>query len=284
MKNPHTLDLGMKSELYKKIIHYSEVKSTNDIAMDLAEQGVEEGTVVVADTQTEGRGRAGRTWSSPVGGLWFTIILRPDIEPVYAHQITFAASIAVTTAIGNLRGLQAQIKWPNDILIKEKKVGGILLEIATSGSTVEYLVVGIGLNLTVDPHHFPPEVSNIATSIASNLRPGTKISRDEILRSILREFEVYYQLLKQKGFRHIIQKWKGMSNIVGREIRVDDPPNEPMEGKVVDIDTTGALLIRTSKNAVLRVVSGTVTIVERSDWPWPIRVPSVPFPFPKGKD
>ncbi len=281
MKKPHVVDLGMKSELFKEIIHYSEVKSTNDVAMDLAEQGAEGGTVIVADTQIEGRGRAGRTWSSPVGGLWFTMILRPDIEPVYAHQITFVASVAVTTAIENFRGLQARIKWPNDILLGDKKVGGILLEVATSGRKIEYLVIGIGLNLTVDPHHFPPDVSNIATSIASNLRPGTRISRDDMLRSILREFEVYYQLLKQKGFRHIIRKWKGMSNIVGCEVRIDDPPNEPMEGKVVDIDTSGALLIKTSKNAVLRVVSGTVTIIERSDWPWPIRVPSVPFPFPK---
>ena len=281
MKKPHVVDLGMKSELFKEVIHYSEVKSTNDVAMELAEQGAVEGTVIVADTQIEGRGRAGRTWSSPVGGLWFTIILRPDIEPVYAHQITFVASVAVTTAIENFRGLQARIKWPNDILLGDKKVGGILLEVATSGRKVEYLVIGIGLNLTVDPHHFPPDVSNIATSIASNLRPGTRISRDDMLRSILREFEVYYQLLKQKGFRHIIRKWKGMSKIVGCKVRIDDPPNDPMEGEVIDIDTSGALLIKTSKNAVLRVVSGTVTIIERSDWPWPIRVPSVPFPFPK---
>ncbi|MFX1511486.1 MAG: biotin--[acetyl-CoA-carboxylase] ligase [Promethearchaeota archaeon] len=284
MKKPHILDLGMKSDLFKKIIHYSEVNSTNDIAMELAEQGTDEGTVIVADTQTKGRGRAGRTWVSPVGGLWFTIILRPEIQPVYAHQITFVASVAVATAIENYRSLQVRIKWPNDILLEEKKVGGILLEVITSGRNVEYLLVGIGLNLTVDPHHFPPVVSNIATSIASNIPPGTEISRDDFLRGILREFEIYYQLLKQKGFRHIIRKWKGMSDIIGCEVRVDDPPNESMEGKVVDIDTTGALLIRTSKNAVHRVVSGTVTIKERGIWPLPIRVPSVPFPFPKGKD
>ncbi len=275
---PYEIKRNLKTKILgKKIYHFREIDSTNDFAIELARKGIEEGTVVVAEIQTKGKGRLGREWSSPFGGLWISIILRPKILPTQAPRMTVIAALGVAKTIKELYSLDAFIKWPNDVLIwsrpetirangrirkKEsrvfKKVCGILTEMGAEQDTVNYVVIGIGANLNIDIRKFPIEFRKDATSIEKEL--GRKIDRVEFTRRMLEEIENFYLLFKKRGFAPILREWKKISATLGRRVKAVSG-RRIIEGKAIDIDSDGALIIRTEEGKKERILAGDVTLM-----------------------
>lgn len=249
-QNPGTLLIG------KHILHYEEVASTQDIAGKLARQGAEEGTVVIAEKQTGGRGRQGRSWISPDGGLQLSIILRPNLEPARVIPLPLVAGVAVARAIKKVTTLQPKLKWPNDIIIARKKVGGILTETSTRKGKIDHTVVGIGLNVNTARSLFPEAIRETATSLAEE--SGRNIAPLELLQCLFGEFEVLYIEFLAGGFDKIREQWKAMSNTIGSQVKVDSGGAE-IAGEALDIDSEGFLLLRRGNGNVERVISGDVS-------------------------
>jgi len=235
------------------IVHFASIDSTNRKAHELAKEGRPEGTLVVSEEQVAGRGRMQRAWVAPKGGLWMSLVLRPEIPPHKAPLITLVAGVAVAKAIRTVCGLDARIKWPNDVLIGGKKVCGILTEMDAEMDHVNHVVVGIGLNANNPLDALPSEVRRKVTSLKDEV--GKPVSRPLLLKAILVEFNHYHQaLLTDKGRLRMLRAWRGMSDTPGRKVRVETV-GEAVEGVAVDIDEEGALLVK-AKGKVLRVLSG----------------------------
>jgi len=223
---------------------YSSVDSTNAVAHRMAEQGAEEGIVVVADRQTGGHGRMQRVWSSPVGGLWFSLILRPQIDPRYVAQITLLAGVAVAKTLRNLYQTdEIRIKWPNDLLLEDKKVTGILAEMQlTENQDVDYVIVGIGVNVDPPMDDMPEEVKAKAESLNRSL--DKFYSCETVLDAILKEFSKTYQMWQQDGNEAVLSLWKEMNCTLGKRVTVLDEDREVFSGKAVALDAEGALLVQ----------------------------------------
>ncbi len=223
---------------------YSSVDSTNAVAHRMAEQGAEEGIVVVADRQTGGHGRMQRVWSSPVGGLWFSLILRPQIDPRYVAQITLLAGVAVAKTLRNLYQTdEIRIKWPNDLLCKDKKVTGILAEMQlTEDQDVDYVIVGIGVNVNPPMDEMPEEIQNRAASLNQAL--NRSYSCEAVLDTILKEIDGMYRLWQQDGNKAVLSLWKEMNCTLGKTVVVLDEDKEIFSGTAMDLDAEGALLIK----------------------------------------
>ncbi|MEM2676119.1 MAG: biotin--[acetyl-CoA-carboxylase] ligase, partial [Candidatus Bathyarchaeia archaeon] len=176
---------SLKTKFFGKYIFFShEVNSTNDWAKELAELGAPEGTVAIAETQTAGRGRIGRKWHSPKGGLWFSITLKPNLKPSETVKLVFLAGLAVAETLRELCGLKAETKWPNDVLVDGRKVCGILSEMKTVGEKVDYVVVGVGINANINVEkELPPELRETATSLKAML--GKEISMENLFKGLL---------------------------------------------------------------------------------------------------
>ncbi|MGD8845699.1 MAG: biotin--[acetyl-CoA-carboxylase] ligase [Desulfobacteraceae bacterium] len=233
--------------------------STNLQAKILAGQGAAEGTVVAAETQTHGRGRRGRTWFSPAHrNIYASIILRPSMAPSQAPQITLMTAVAVANTLNRLTGLQARIKWPNDILIDGKKVAGILNEISTEMDMVDYVVVGLGINVNIRKKQMPQQIREIATSI--RIETGSDISRTDLLCDLLAEFEICYEQLKAEGFTPIMDQWRGLTDIIGQQVNVDLFSTR-CTGTVEAVDDDGVLIVRDGRGEIHRIFSGDVTQV-----------------------
>lgn len=243
--------------LGKNIYSYSTIDSTNTEGKRLAEEGAEHGSVVVAEIQTAGRGRRGHQWSSPKGaGVWFSLILKPDLLPGDASTLTLVAAMAVVKAIGRIPGAQPQIKWPNDVLLSQKKVCGILTEMSAQIDYVNYIVTGIGIN--VRPQAFPEECARTATSLEQELGI-LPMSRAELLQAVLEEFERYYQrymqtldvsLFQQEYHQYLVNKDK--------QVRVLDPKGA-YEGIARGINEKGELLVEREGKQII-VNSGEVSV------------------------
>ena len=167
----------------REIKYFAEITSTNEVAKELASRGAEEGTVVLAETQTQGKGRLGRRWLSPKGGVWFSVILRPRISAKYSYQLTFMTAVAVAKTIRKLFKLNAEIKWPNDVLVNERKVCGILTETSTRGDAIDFAVVGIGVNANVDLASFPKNLRASVTSLEAEVKG--EVEREGLLCALL---------------------------------------------------------------------------------------------------
>ena len=238
---------------------HQKTDSTNLQAKILAGQGAAEGTVVVAETQTHGRGRRGRTWFSPSGrNIYASIILRPPMPPSQAPQITLMTAVAVAKTLNRSTGLQASIKWPNDILIHGKKVAGILNEISTEMDMVDYVVVGLGINVNIRKEEMAQEIREMATSI--RVETGNDLSRADLLCDLLREFEICYEQLKVEGFTPIMNQWRGLTDIIGQQINVDVFKTRHT-GTVEAVDDDGVLILRDGRGEIHRIFSGDVTRV-----------------------
>ena len=227
-----------------KIHHFQEIGSTMDVARDLAKKMAEEGTIVAAEVQTQGRGRLERRWISPKGGIYFTAILRPKISPAYAPRINLMASIAVAKAIRNLFGLKAELKWPNDVLIEGKKVCGILAEMEAETDIIKFVNVGIGINANT------AITQEGATSIKEQL--GREISRKELLSFVLKEMKEQQTSLTKED---LLQEWRRLSATLNREVRVIAPCEEII-GKALDIEVKGELVIKKRDGSVKVAVAG----------------------------
>ena len=234
---------------------HDSLPSTNDVALRLAEVGVPEGTVIVAEEQTAGRGRRGRAWASPRGGIWLSVILRPGIPVERVPLIALSAAVATARAIREATGLPARVKWPNDVLVDGKKIVGILAEAGAGG---EWVVVGIGINANIPLDALPQATGYPATSLQAL---GHPVDQDALITLVLRELEDGYDLLRSGGFRATLRRWREMADTLGRPVRVE-MPDTAIEGIAQDIDETGALLVRLDGGSVRRVVAGDLRVRE----------------------
>jgi len=252
---PQEIAAGLGARLLKGPIHYFDtLASTNDLAKELGVRGAPEGTLVVAEGQSRGRGRLGREWNSPPGvGLYVSVLLRPPLPPTDMPQITLTAAVAVVRALKQAAGVAAGIKWPNDLILAGRKLGGILTEMETESDQIRHLVVGLGLN--VNTPQFPAELANLATSLA--LATGRTHSRLRILQVWLEELESLYQRFLAREFPEILQEWKDYTVTLGREVRVRQGQMEVC-GQALEVAPDGALLVQTRAGEIVRVTSGEI--------------------------
>jgi len=233
--------------------YYPSLVSTNNTAKELARKGVPEGTTVLAEEQSGGRGRLGRNWYSPRGGLWFSVVLRPPLHPARGSEATFVAAVAGAEALHNyLKTAEIGIKWPNDFLWQGKKLGGILTELTGEMDRISYLIIGIGLNVNLDPHKFPPEINARVTSLRQIV--GRDVDRAELLRRLLAALEGWYLVWREDGFAPVRAAWKRYNACLDRTLRVSTPEGE-LVGQAVDVDLDGALLLETG-GRIRRIVTG----------------------------
>jgi BirA family biotin operon repressor/biotin-[acetyl-CoA-carboxylase] ligase len=235
---------------------HDSVPSTNDLALKLAEIPVPEGTVIIADEQTAGRGRLGRAWASPRGGVWLSVILSPGLPQERVPVIGLAAGTAAAQAIRKTTGLPARLKWPNDVLVGGKKVVGVLAE-ATPGA--ERVVVGIGINANIPLDALRGISGHPVTSLQAQL--GRPVEREVLIRVVLQELDQAYAALRSAGVPEVLSRWREMAETLGRSVRVE-MPGATIHGTAFDIDEAGALLIRLNDGTVRRVVAGDVRMRE----------------------
>ena len=264
---PEEIRDGLSADVFgrKEIFYYRELDSTNGKAKELAAAGAPEGTVVIAEKQTEGRGRRGRSWFSPsADGIYVSLIIRPDIAPTEASRITLMTAVATAEALHSLTPLEIRIKWPNDILVNGSKIGGILTEISAEMDVVHFIVIGLGLNVNMPLETFPHEIRERATSVFINM--GEQFSRVNIVRAYLEWYEKYYEIFKKIGFKPVIQRWKEFSDIVGQQVLVDIMKKKYF-GKVVDVDDDGALILQDDQKKLRRIFSGDIILNDPAKTP-----------------
>lgn len=250
----------LSTERYgRKIYHYDEVTSTQLIAHDLVRENTVDGTIVIAETQTAGRGRMLRPWDSTAGkGIWMTVIIRPDILPFQAPQFTLVTAVAVVNAMRDLfTNFTPIIKWPNDILINGKKCVGILTEMIAETDRVQALLIGIGINVHQQLDDFPEELQSIATSIA--IEEGKQIDRALFVAKILYYLEKYSDLYIQHGFAPIKELWEQSSGTIGKMVRATTLL-EVIEGEAIGITESGVLEILTASGEIKGVYSADIEI------------------------
>lgn len=239
---------------------YKVTDSTNDQAHRLAEEGAPEGTVVIADSQTCGKGRMDRKWLSPAGlNIYSSIILKPDLDPAFSAPLTIMAGVAAAELLSSYCPRSVQIKWPNDLLINDKKVGGILTEMKTSGDKIKFVILGIGLNINMSRNDFPLLLRNIATSLRDEAG-GDYFSRLEVAVRLYDKIWEYYQLYLNGGMAVIRDQWLGYMKIVGKKILVTFG-EEKCQGTVTGVDATGALTIMADHGGERRVFAGDAIIL-----------------------
>jgi len=240
-----------------KTIHYCHsIDSTNSKAYQLAIQDAEEGEVVIAELQVKGRGRLGRYWFSPAFlNLYLSVILRPQIPPHQASLITLMAAVATANAIEKYSGLLPLIKWPNDILIRDRKVAGLLNEIHSEMDRIHFVILGIGVNLNMDGKMFSKEIRGVATSLKREM--GQTISRKAFLQSLLEELESWYEIFLKEGGAPVLKAWRDRAKIEGKRVRVTSF-GETLSGVAVDIDSDGAMILETKDGKRKRIVAGDV--------------------------
>ena len=257
---PEEIAVGLHSaRIGRRLICYRETGSTNEDAFKLAEEGAEEGTVVFAEAQRRGKGRLGRRWESPDGvNLYCSVILRPPILPARAAQLTFLSVVAAARAIEAVTSLRPSIKWPNDLLLSGKKVAGLLNEMSAETEKVNFIVLGIGVNINMDRPQFPDDLRHPATSLF--LEAGRPVRRLDIARALLEALDALYDSYLQNGYGPVREEWLARSAFIGRRIRVTFHDKD-LHGTAEGIDEEGALLVRAPDGRLERVLAGDVTIL-----------------------
>jgi len=250
--DPEMLQNILKTSLIgNDVRYYSELESTNSTAREIA-PSASEGTVVLAETQKNGRGRMGTEWQSVPGGLWLSLILKPSIPLENLSKVTLVAGIAVANTLRNM-GVDAHIKWPNDVLVKGKKICGILTEVSAEIGKVDYVVLGIGININVKLPDLKDDIRRDSTSIANEI--GKPIDRTSFLASLLYELEQQYIRFKTRQFAEIVDEWINLSDTIGRNVKVTTPI-KLIEGKAVGITEKGALVVLDKNNKKHEIIAG----------------------------
>jgi BirA family biotin operon repressor/biotin-[acetyl-CoA-carboxylase] ligase len=243
---------------WRRIEWHAELDSTQRLARELALAGAEEGTAVVAETQTAGRGRLGRTWHSPPGrNLYCSVVLRPALAPEHVPQLALVAGLAVARAIEGATGLEARLKWPNDVLVGGRKTTGILTELDAELERVHFVVVGIGVNVNLPDEALPAELRGKATSLAA--AAGRPIDRPAFTGRLLAELEAQYRRFLAGGLAAVRTDWEARSALQGREVTAVTP-QATVRGRVIGLDDDGALRLVDDAGAVHRIVAGEVSI------------------------
>jgi BirA family biotin operon repressor/biotin-[acetyl-CoA-carboxylase] ligase len=250
--------LGETKIIGRDLRVFEQTTSTNDVVEKLARDGVREGAVVFAEAQTQGRGRLGRKWVSPARkGLWFSILLRPELPPQMATRLTVASATALRRAIQQQTGLSPEIKWPNDILLGGKKLAGILTELNAEPDRVRYLILGMGVDVNLTAGEFPADLRKTATSLRIEL--GKPVSRAELAVQVLRELDRDYARLGAGQFTAIADEWEAHCSTIGREVTVQLGARR-IHGCAESLDDDGALLLRSEHGHLERITGGDVTL------------------------
>src|SRR5580700_3068096 len=250
--------LGKTRVIGRDIHVFEQTTSTNDLVEKLARDGVREGVVVFAESQTRGRGRLGRKWISPTRkGLWFSILLRPNLRPQETTQLTVASATALRRAIFSQTNLQPEIKWPNDILIGGKKVVGILTEMSAELDRVRHVILGIGIDVNQEAHEFPSELRKIATSL--KIECGESVSRPALAIAVLRELDKDYSRICARKFSEVSEEWVEHCGTIGRDVTVQIGDRK-IRGRAESLDDDGALVLRTEHGRLQRITGGDVTV------------------------
>jgi BirA family biotin operon repressor/biotin-[acetyl-CoA-carboxylase] ligase len=250
--------LGKTKVLGRDIQVFEETTSTNDVVERLARDGVKEGMVVFAEAQTKGRGRLGRKWVSPPRcGLWFSVLLRPKLQPQAVTQLTIAAATALTRALHGHTGLTPEIKWPNDVLIHGRKVAGILTELSAELDRVRHVILGLGVDVNLAASDFPADLRKPATSL--KLETGRHFDRAALAVEILRELDKDYARVCSGHFEAIAGEWEEQCTTIGRDVIIRIGARE-VRGRAESLDADGALLLRTEHGHLERIIGGDVTL------------------------
>jgi BirA family biotin operon repressor/biotin-[acetyl-CoA-carboxylase] ligase len=254
--SPSTITQGLDTSIIgRKVLYYPTLNSTMDTARHEAQQGAPDGTVIIAGQQTGGRGRLRRDWLSPPGNIALSIILHPDLAGL--PYLVMIASLAAAYSIESVTGLKAQIKWPNDILIDGKKVGGILIENEMKGDKISFSIIGIGINTNLDITSYPEIAATAASLITKNMKDDLRI---KIIRALLTEFEKLY--LKLPDDRPIFETWRERLVTLGKQVKATSG-SQIIAGIAESVDETGALLIHQSDGTLTRIIAGDVTLREK---------------------
>jgi BirA family biotin operon repressor/biotin-[acetyl-CoA-carboxylase] ligase len=243
----------------RDILFFPEIDSTNREARDRAREGAREGTVVLADFQSRGRGRLGRAWESPSGAnVYLSVILRPPIPPPAAPQITLLAGVAAARALSHVSGSECRIKWPNDIFLRGKKLAGILAEMEVEDSKVRFIILGIGVNVNWRKEDFPPDLRETATSLQAER--GEEISRAAAAAGLFRELEEEYISFLREGFSaRMREEWNRLSWVNGKQVTLRSPEGT-ISGRALGLDTDGALLLLDGEGIPRRFIAGDVSL------------------------
>lgn len=241
-------------DLGRTVHAFDSLPSTSELAFRLAGEGAEHGELVVAEQQTAGRGRRGRSWASPPGkNLYASLVLRPELPPQRAPELTLLAAVAVAEALRG-EGVEASIKWPNDLQVGGRKIAGLLTELSAEADRVHFVVLGIGVNLNAGPSDFPPDVAELATSVMRVL--GRRVNRAAFVARLMKVLEQWLDTHEQEGFGPVRARWRALSSTLGLEVLVKAERRE-LRGVAEDIDLDGALLLRTG-DGLERVLAGDV--------------------------
>jgi BirA family transcriptional regulator, biotin operon repressor / biotin---[acetyl-CoA-carboxylase] ligase len=264
LKTPDTITadeirLGLKTKFMGKSIHYKEsVESTQKIAHQLVYENAPEGTVVIAEEQSSGRGRMDRKWHSPkYTGIWMSLILRPNIPLTQAPQLTLLTAVAVVQAVEEVTNLIPEIKWPNDILLNGKKVTGILTELQAEADKIHSIIIGIGMNVNQKEEDFPSELQSTATSLA--IEKGEKVSRSDLIKCIFTNLEKLYLLYLEKGFLPIKILWESYAVSIGKQIKARTLTNT-LEGKALGITNEGVLELEDKDGVIHQIYSADIEL------------------------
>lgn len=251
-ENLHTKYLG------KNLMYFQTIDSTNNKAKELAANGYPNGTIIISEEQTLGRGRLGRNFISPKHkGIWLSVILRPDIDPMNVPKVTQVGAAALIRTLKEL-DIKAYVKWPNDIILNNKKICGILTEMSGELNKVNYVVMGIGINVNIDAEDFPEELRTTATSISYEL--GRYIKRKELVSSLLNNFEILYdEFEKKESIDTSVRICRENSILIGKEVRIINRGKESI-GKAIDLSDEGELLVEFDDGKVEKIISGEVSI------------------------
>ncbi len=245
----------------KELLFFASVDSTNTMAFERA-AGRSDGLIILADSQTAGRGRRGRQWLSPSGSnLYMTILMKPSLLPEDAPILTLMAAVSATSAIKNLTTIPASIKWPNDIMVGERKLGGILTEVKVRGNQILWAAIGIGINVNITAKRFPEDIRPYATSMRHET--GRVQSRTLVVIEILKELDSWYRILLAKGKEPLFSRWLIESSTIGRNVRVT-VGRASFVGVAEGIDDTGMLMLRLRNDSIKKISSGDVVLLREA--------------------
>lgn len=253
----NTIQWGLRTNwLGKNIIHKTSTTTTQQIAHQAAQDNAEHGTIVIADEQTKGKGRMNRQWNSTKGkGIWMSIILRPDVLPVMAPQLTLLSATVLADVIAEHTALTPKIKWPNDILINNQKTAGILTEMQAEQDQIQYVVIGIGINVNQVTEDFDKDIQDKATSL--QIQTGHKWNIKDFIQHVLQSFEESYDAFMQNGFPEVKQKWESYGYRIGEQIKIKTLHKE-WKAKFLGIAEDGALLTKTDNDDIKKIYSGEI--------------------------
>jgi BirA family biotin operon repressor/biotin-[acetyl-CoA-carboxylase] ligase len=260
--NLKVLEERLAGKLFgRKIYYHSETGSTNDEAFSLGKACAPEGTSVIADSQREGKGRLGRSWHSPRGAnIYTSVILRPQMESSEISRIPIMAGVAVAEVMDAFCPGKISLKWPNDVLLNEKKVCGILSTAKITAGKIDFIVLGIGINVNMSGNQFSEEIRDSATSLFVETR--REFPREDLIISLYENLEKWYKQLTQKGFGAIKENWLNLAPMIGQMVQVVFK-DETIRGKAAGIDDDGSLILVDEANKEIKVMAGDATIIKR---------------------